>query len=369
MASVFQKQRSGSWQGFQPTFFPRPADNYCSVPTKLSHHVKRLDLKLSQIDQNVNCFVVNKVVLHRPEQTFRDICCKKVVSYQDVVSHAHSVTSHGQPQKKGSNPVLSLSKIKVVKGVSCVSPCLFAPSFLNAPHVITEISVGGRLQNFWQVWQKLGSNPRVVPKLRDGYTLPFRERPQLGHFPLIVSKYASPVKNKALLEALSSLVQKKAVKKVVVKLSLAFYNRLFLVLKPNSKWRLILDLSKLNLFLDTNTFKMETPETIRLSLQQGEWVTSLDFSDAYFHIPIVQRSRKYLKFHLNTVSYQFRALPFGLATAPLEFTKVVKEVKLMAQDLPVPRRLVVERSLPGNVSTTYLDPPGPLPRTGLGSKP
>ena len=30
-------------------------------------------------------------------------------------------------------------------------------------------------------------------------------------------------------------------------------------------------------------------------------------------------------------TFQFTALPFGLATAPLEFTKVVKEVKLMAQ--------------------------------------
>ena len=29
---------------------------------------------------------------------------------------------------------------------------------------------------------------------------------------------------------------------------------------------------------------METPETIRTSLQQGEWVTSVDFKDAYFHI-------------------------------------------------------------------------------------
>ena len=77
--------------------------------------------------------------------------------------------------------------------------------------------------------------------------------------------------------------------------------------------------------------KWKTPETIQLSLQQGEWVTSLDFSDAYFHIPIAQRSRKYLRFHLNKVNYQFKALPFGLATAPLEFTKVVKEVKLMAQ--------------------------------------
>ena len=174
------------------------------------------------------------------------------------------------------------------------------------------------------------SNPSVSV-LRDGYSLPFRERPQLSRFPLIVSKYANPTKSKALLEALSSLRQKQAIERVVVKSSLAFYNRLFLVPKPNGKWSPFLDLSKLNLFLATSTFKMETPETIRLSLQKGEWVTSLDFSNAYFHIPIAQRSRKFLRFHLNKVSYQFTSLPFGLATAPLEFTKVVKEVKLMAQ--------------------------------------
>ena len=106
---------------------------------------------------------------------------------------------------------------------------------------------------------------------------------------------------------------------------------LFLVPKPNNRWRPILDLSQLNLYLASASFKMETPETIRLSLQQGEWVTSLDFSDAYFHIPINPRSWKFLRFHLNNQSYQFTSLPFGLSTAPLEFTKVVKEVKLMAQ--------------------------------------
>ena len=257
--------------------------------------------------------------------------CKQNVSCINVVDPVPIVTMQGQPQKKGLSPVQSLTKIKLVKGASCVNQSLSAPSVPNVPHVATEINVGARLQSFWQVWQRLGSNPRVVSVLRDGYNLPFRERPQLSRFPLIVSKYASPSKNKALLEALASLVQKQAVEKVVVGSSLAFYNRLFLVPKPNRKWRPILDLSRLNLFLSTNTFKMETPETIWLSLQKGEWVTSLDFSDAYFHIPIAQRSRKYLRFHLNKVNYQLTSLPFGLATAPLEFTKVVKEVKLMAQ--------------------------------------
>ena len=118
---------------------------------------------------------------------------------------------------------------------------------------------------------------------------------------------------------------------VRVRTSLAFFNRLFIVPKPNQKWRPVLDLSALHKFLSVKTFKMETSETIRIFLQQGEWVTSLDFSDAYFHIPVHVKSRKYLRFHFQNQSYQFRALPFGLSTAPMELTWVVKEVKLMAQ--------------------------------------
>ena len=75
---------------------------------------------------------------------------------------------------------------------------------------------------------------------------------------------------------------------------------------------------------------METLETIRTSLQVGEWVTSIDFKDTYFHIPIHSQSRKYMRFHIQGQSYQFKALPFGLSTAPMEFTVVAKEVKLMA---------------------------------------
>ena len=144
--------------------------------------------------------------------------------------------------------------------------------------------------------------------LKEGYSLPFKVRPPLSRSPVIVSGYANPVRNKHLKESLQ------VIEKVVVPSSLAFYNRLFLVPKPNNKWRPILDLSQLNLYLASASFKMETPETNRLSLQQGEWVTSLDFSDAYFHVPISQRSRKFLRFHLNSQTYQFTALPFGLPT-------------------------------------------------------
>ena len=301
-------------------------DNYLLCPTLSRSVVAKLDQK--PLTRTVKSRVVDSSVLSKVQMTPR--LNSQSVSYL-AVDHAHSVCFQGQPQKKGISPCTQKIEIKDVKGVSCANQCLFALHVPNVPNVAPSLAVGGRLQKFWQVWLTLGANPRVVSILREGYTLPFKIRPPLTRSPVIKSGYAHPGKSKALCQAVTELIDKLVVEKVVIRSSLAFYNRLFLVPKSNQRWRPILDLSHLNLFLKPGTFKMETPETIRLSLQKGEWVTSLDFSDAYFHIPISQRSRKYLRFFLGSKAYQFTALPFGLATAPLEFTKVVKEVKLMAQ--------------------------------------
>ena len=47
-------------------------------------------------------------------------------------------------------------------------------------------------------------------------------------------------------------------------------------------------------------------------------------------IYLQEQSRKCLRFHIQGQAYQFKALPFGLPTAPFEFTMIPKEVKLMA---------------------------------------
>ena len=86
---------------------------------------------------------------------------------------------------------------------------------------------------------------------------------------------------------------------------------------------------------------METPESIRTSLIPGEWVSSIDLSDAYLHILIHPLSRKYLRFCHRSQVLHFTSLPFGLATAPKVFTMIIKEVKLMA----LPRRLRLHQYL------------------------
>ena len=273
----------------------------------------------------------NKSVLNVERQNF-SVSVQQAVLCPIASPVPFVLSVRGQSQKKDTSPSLKMKQeIKFVKDAFSVDHCVFAPVVPNAHNVVNVQQIGGRLQKFWQKWSLLGANPRVVSILKDGYILPFKVRPNLVRDPLIVSGYANPLRNLYLREALQALLQKEAVEMVRVRTSLAFFNRLFIVPKPNQKWRPILDLSALNKFLSVKTFKMETPETIRLSLQQGEWVTSLDFSDAYFHIPVHVKSRKYLRFHFQNQSYQFRALPFGLSTAPMEFTCVVKEVKLMAQ--------------------------------------
>ena len=75
-----------------------------------------------------------------------------------------------------------------------------------------------------------------------------------------------------------------------------------------------------------STFQDGNPASIMTSIRPGHWGVSLDLSDAYFHVPIHPRCRKYLRFCHNGKVFQFRAMPFGLATAPRVFTKLMAAV-------------------------------------------
>ena len=110
-------------------------------------------------------------------------------------------------------------------------------------------------------------------------------------------------------------------------------------------------------------FGTQTQQPVETYL--GPMVTSIDFKDAHSHIPVHSQSRKCMR-PVQGRSYQFKAIPFGLSTASIEFTVVAKEVKLMAlQNPPVPRRLVGESYIPPNLSPAYTDLGSSLLRSRL----
>ena len=69
-----------------------------------------------------------------------------------------------------------------------------------------------------------------------------------------------------------------------------FYGRLCVVPKSTGGCRPVLDLSPLNVFLRKFPFCMETPVSVRDFVRDGDWATSFDLTDVYFHITLTSPS-------------------------------------------------------------------------------
>ena len=171
--------------------------------------------------------------------------------------------------------------------------------------------------------------------------------------PPIRSGYKALQKEQALASCIQSLLSKNAIERVENVKSLGLYSRLFLVPRPHQRWRPAIDLSRLNTFLLVERF-------IRASLIPGEWVSSIDLSDAYLHKPIHPNSRKYLRFCHKSQVFQFTSLLFGLATTSQVFYNDCKTSEADGPDKgnqtsPVPGRLGYQSPVSGRSTSEYSD--------------
>ena len=71
---------------------------------------------------------------------------------------------------------------------------------------------------------------------------------------------------------------------------------------------------------DGKYFQLERyPQKRRLACQDR-------LKDAYLTVPMAKACQKYLRFQWRGKIYEFKSLPFGLATAPITFTKLFRPV-------------------------------------------
>ena len=183
------------------------------------------------------------------------------------------------------------------------------------------------LSAHWRHWQTVGAESWVLSVLRDGYRIPFKDSsPPLAHTKMSFLTYrAGSPQSLALHQEVEKMLSRDALE-IVLDPGPGFYSHLFLVEKVTRGWRPVIDLSHPNEFVLQTPFQMETVASVLLSVREGDFLAFIDLKDAYIQIPIHQSSRKLLRFLSEGTVYQFKALCFGLSTAPQVFTRVFAAV-------------------------------------------
>ena len=174
---------------------------------------------------------------------------------------------------------------------------------------------GARLSKFTHQWE--GAPPSTLNIVKRGFHWKWvSSPPPLAH--QTRGNSASP----ELRAEVGELARKGAIYKVPWQP--AFISPIFLVPKSSGGFRLILDLSLLNLYIQTPQFRMTNHSELANRLTPPAWMVSLDLQDAYLHIPIRKSLHRYLAFTLDNELWFFRALPFGLSPAPYLFTRILR---------------------------------------------
>ena len=189
-----------------------------------------------------------------------------------------------------------------------------------------------RLPFFVDNWAKVCSNNFILRIVANGYKLQFISKPSQDSFsPRVMSKFTTEICFKNVKKFLSQ----GAIKPVSFS-SCSYFSNIFPVPKKTlGEFRIIFDLSDLNKHLRKIHFRMDNLFSIMCLISPGDWLVSIDLSDAYHSVAMHSSSMPYLAFIFLKVCYQFTCLPQGLSPSPRIFTMLMRVVLKFLRSLSI----------------------------------
>lgn len=180
----------------------------------------------------------------------------------------------------------------------------------------------GCLPKFIDKWHNITKDKFVLDAIA-GFKLPFIQIPIQTYEPTN-PKFSE---NESLI--IDDCIKKLLITGAVVKSdeeSDQFISTIFTVPKPDGSRRPIINLRKLNEYLESYHFKMENIRIAGELVSKGSFMAVIDCQDAYHSISIEKSFQKYLKFRWRGTLYKYTVVPFGLSVAPRLYTKLNKPI-------------------------------------------
>ena len=178
---------------------------------------------------------------------------------------------------------------------------------------------GGNIRYFSKIWYRYTKDKYILDIITNGMKLDLKQLPTQN------SRSSYPISNKE--NEVISVEIKKLLKKLVIVYSTLeegeFISDIFTRDKKDGNKRMILNLKKINKFVNYKHFQMESINNIVNLIKPNVYMASTDLKDAFFSVPIHYDHQKYLKFIFGNL-FQFTSMPNGYGPAMRIVTKISK---------------------------------------------
>ena len=154
----------------------------------------------------------------------------------------------------------------------------------------------GKLNNHLTKWKNVTSDKVILDTMENGLKLDLIDTPTSN------SKFAFPLSHEEELivkKEVALLKGKKIVAKVNVAENNTFVSGVFFRSKKDGSKQMILNLKRLNKFVDYKHFKMKSLQNVLELIRPGVYMASIDVKDAFYSIPIHKNHQAYLTFFIE----------------------------------------------------------------------
>ena len=160
----------------------------------------------------------------------------------------------------------------------------------------------GRIAKHDLFWRTLTSDQYILNTVKYGISIEFDSFPTQECIPKQYNM--NKLEHSAILEEIESLLKKGVIKRVE-HCENEIVSNVFVRPKKDGKYRMILNLCDLNLNVVYHKFKMSTLKSAINLVTKDCYMSTIDWKDAYYSVPIKADHKKFLRFHFDNVLYEF----------------------------------------------------------------